>query len=224
MIPLPLVLATGNADKAREILEVFTDVCGVALAAVALAPTGFLVDVPERVAESVTGLRPLPDDLVVEETGATLLDNARIKARALRDATGVAALADDTGLEVDALGGAPGVRSARYAGAQASYGANVARLLAALAGVESAADRTARFATVVVVALADGRELVARGVCDGSIAAEAQGEGGFGYDPVFVPVDGDGRSFAQMSAGEKHARSHRGRAVRELARALAEEV
>lgn len=194
MSRLRLVLATANPDKAREIAEI-------------LGPAVELVPRPAEVPE-------------VAETGETLLDNARLKARALAAATGMAALADDTGLEVDALGGAPGVRSSRYAGEGASYADNVARLLGELADVPGER-RTARFRTVVVVAFPDGRELVGEGVVEGRITTVPRGEGGFGYDPVFVPdEDPAGRTFAEMPAADKHALSHRGRAVQAVAAAL----
>jgi len=183
------VLATANPDKAREIEEI-------------LGSSVSLVPRPTSVDE-------------VEETGETLLDNARLKAQVLVAATGQPAIADDTGLEVEALAGAPGVFSARYAGEGATYAANVAELLAALANAGSA-DRRARFRTVAVAAWPDGREVVAEGVVDGTIALDAQGDAGFGYDPVFIPTDGDGRTFAEMTAGEKHRLSHRGRAFRAL--------
>ncbi|HEX9505330.1 MAG TPA: RdgB/HAM1 family non-canonical purine NTP pyrophosphatase [Acidimicrobiia bacterium] len=191
-----LVLATANPDKAAEIVAVLRD-SGLAVE-LAARP----VDVP-----------------VVAETGETLEDNARLKAVALCEATGVAAVADDTGLEVDALGGAPGVYSARYAGDGATYADNVAKLLGALHGVPAAA-RTARFTTVALAHWPDGREVAAIGEVEGSIATEARGAHGFGYDPVFVPIDGDGRSFAEMSPSEKHEVSHRGRAFRTLADGL----
>ena len=133
--------------------------------------------------------------------------------------SGVLAIADDTGLEVDALDGAPGVYAARYAGADATYADNVAKLLRELEGVYPAL-RTARFATVAIACWPDGREVAVRGEVEGVIAADAAGESGFGYDPVFVPTEGDGRTFAQMTAAEKHAISHRGRAFATLARAL----
>ncbi len=189
-----LVLATANPHKAAEIAAVLGSVPGLELVAR-----------PGDVAE-------------VEETGETLEDNARLKAGALAQATGEAAVADDTGLEVAALGGAPGVRSARYAGEGASYADNVAKLLEALAGE---ADRRARFRTVALVTWPDGREVVASGEVEGSIALAARGNRGFGYDPVFVPSGGDGRTFAEMSLKEKEAVSHRGRAFRALAAALA---
>ena len=186
-----LVLASANPDKAAEIRAI-------------LAPSGAeLVPRPEGVPE-------------VAETGDTLEENARLKALALATATGLPAVADDTGLLVDALDGAPGVFSARYAGEEASYADNVAKLLAQLDGVAPRA-RTARFETVALACWPDGREVLARGAVEGVIATEARGTGGFGYDPVFVPAEGDGRTFAEMSAEEKHALSHRGRAFRSLA-------
>jgi XTP/dITP diphosphohydrolase len=192
---LRLVLATANPDKAAEI----QDILGAAGIVLLHRPAG------------------LPD---VEETGDTLVENARLKARAICDATGQAAVADDTGLEVDALGGAPGVYSARYAGEHATYSDNVAKLLEELADT-SAADRRARFVAVAFVLFPDSTEIWAQGSVDGRIAEVARGTGGFGYDPLFVPDEGDGRTFAEMSPAEKHAFSHRGRAFRELAAKLA---
>ena len=164
------------------------------------------------------GPRPpgLPD---VEETGETLEDNARLKAAAVAEASGEAAIADDTGLCVDFLGGAPGVRTSRFAGEDATYADNVAHLLRALAGVPTG-ERTARFRTVAVARWPDGREVRAEGVVEGVIAAEARGDAGFGYDPVFVPLEGEGRTFAEMAPEAKHRLSHRGRALRSLAEAL----
>jgi XTP/dITP diphosphohydrolase len=188
------VLATGNPDKAAEIQAVLDP------AGVELIPRP--ADVPE-----------------VEETGETLEDNARLKAAALADVTGLPALADDTGLLVDKLGGAPGVYSSRYAGEAATYADNVARLLSELTGV-APAERSARFETVALARWPDGREVVARGAVSGFIALSPKGTGGFGYDPVFVPTEGDGRTFAEMALADKHALSHRGRAFRALADAL----
>jgi len=131
-------------------------------------------------------------------------------------ATGLAAVADDSGLEVDALDGAPGVWSARYAGEDATDQDNVDKLLAALADRPDPTDRTARFQAVVVLRHPDGSELVASGTVEGHIAAAPRGPGGFGYDPVFVPNEGDGRTFGEMTQDEKHAISHRGRALRDL--------
>jgi len=185
-----LVLATANPDKAAEIVPLLS---------------GFEV-VP----------RPSSVGEVVEDAD-TLEGNARLKAVAVSSATGEAAVADDTGLEVDALGGRPGVYAARYAGEDATYADNVAKLLSDLDGVT---DRRARFRTVVVVHFPDGREVVAEGSVDGTIAIEPRGDGGFGYDPVFAPDGSGGRTFAEMSREEKEAVSHRGRAFRALAFAL----
>jgi XTP/dITP diphosphohydrolase len=169
-------------------------------------------------------LVPRPTDVAeVVEDGETLLDNARLKALALLGATGTASVADDTGLEVDALGGAPGVYAARYAGEDASYADNVAKLLRELAAQgDGGGERKARFKTVALVAFPDGSEMWAEGVVDGTIAAAPRGELGFGYDPVFEPEGSGGRTFAEMRADEKDAVSHRGRAFRALARMLAE--
>lgn len=188
------VLATANAGKAREIREI-------------LGPAVELLARPAEVGH-------------VEETGETLADNARLKATALVEATGMAAIADDTGLEVDALGGAPGVRSARYAGETASDADNVAKLLVALRGVDAAEGRRARFTTVALARWPDGHEIACEGVVEGWIAGAPRGQGGFGYDPVFVPAEGDGRTFAEMGAADKHRLSHRGRAFRALGQQL----
>ena len=161
-----------------------------------------------------------PDLGDVPEDGETLEANARIKAVAVARFAGAPALADDTGLEVDALDGAPGVHSARYAGSGAGDEANVAKLLAALAGV-APPQRTARFRTVVVAHWPDGREVLAEGAVEGSIAESPRGNRGFGYDPVFVPSPGE-LTFAEMSLAAKDTISHRGRALRALALRLAE--
>ena len=187
------VLATANPDKAAEIQAI-------------LGPTVTLVPRPDSV----------PD---VEETGTTLEENARLKARALAVATGYPAIADDTGLEVDALDGRPGVYSARYAGEDATYADNVAKLLVELDGVDPQR-RTARFRTVAMAYWPSGREVAADGHVDGTIAKSPRGGSGFGYDPLFVPDAGDGRTFAEMTGEEKHALSHRGRAFRALAALL----
>lgn len=179
---------------------------------------------PHKLAEitailgSAVELLPRPADLgEVVEDGDTLEANARLKATAVCNHTGQPAVADDTGLEVGALGGAPGVRSARYGGEHADDADNRHRLLAEM---EAAADRSACFRTVAVVAFPDGRELLAEGMTAGSIAEAPRGNQGFGYDPVFVPEEGDGRTFAEMSSDEKNAISHRGRAFRTLAAQL----
>jgi XTP/dITP diphosphohydrolase len=156
-----------------------------------------------------------------EETGATFLDNALLKARYAARLTGRAALADDSGLEVDALGGAPGVRSARYAGEGATDEDNVAKLLAALREVPDPR-RSARFRCVIVLVrdADDPAPLVCEGVWEGSIVTAARGRNGFGYDPVFLPR-GETRTSAELSPGEKDEASHRGQALRALRRALA---
>jgi XTP/dITP diphosphohydrolase len=199
--PLRLVLASANPDKVREIVSVL----GQALS-VELVPRP--ADVPD-----------------VVEDAATLAGNARLKAQALVAATGVAAVADDTGLEVDALGGDPGVYSARYAGEGATYADNVEKLLRELTlRSGDGGTRAARFKTVALAVFPDGREVSAEGTVEGCIATAARGTHGFGYDPVFVPSaaeGGDGRTFAEMSSREKDAVSHRGRAFRALAAKLA---
>ena len=192
-----LVCASANPDKVAEI-ALLLDRAGV--------------DLLPRPAH-------LPD---VVEDADTLVGNARLKAVAVARATGMPAVSDDTGLFVDALDGRPGVWTARYAGEGATYAANRAKLLHELAEVP-AHQRDASFRTVAMVVWPDGRELAVEGVCEGWIAAAEHGDIGFGYDPVFVPSDGDGRTFAQMTADEKHALSHRGRAFRALADALARE-
>ena len=163
-------------------------------------------------------LLPRPADLGdVVEDGDTLEANARLKAAAVCRHTGRPAVADDTGLEVTALGGAPGVKSARYAGEHADDADNRARLLDDLDGAD---DRSARFRTVAIVVFPDGSELLAEGTVTGVIADGPRGDGGFGYDPVFIPDGGDGRTFAEMSPDEKNAVSHRGRAFGALATQL----
>jgi XTP/dITP diphosphohydrolase len=196
--PWRLVLASANPDKVKEIVAVLS-------------------------ASLSVELLPRPDGVPdVVEDADTLVGNARLKARALVAATGLAAVADDTGLEVDALDGAPGVYSARYAGEDATYADNVARLLRDLAAsAGGGGDRRARFKTVALVAFPDGSELWSEGVLVGTIATEPRGGNGFGYDPVFVPEGGDGRTFAEMEPADKDAVSHRGRAFRALAAELA---
>jgi XTP/dITP diphosphohydrolase len=189
------VLATANLGKVREIAAI-------------LHESGLDVE-----------LVPRPDVPEIEEHGTTFEDNARLKAVALCDATGLAAIADDSGLEVDALGGAPGVRSARFAGEGATDEANRVRLLELLRDV-APPGRAARFACVALARFPDGREVAAFGDVEGTIAPEPRGREGFGYDPVFVPDEGDGRTFGEMEAAEKNSLSHRGRAFRTLADGL----
>ncbi|MDI6692610.1 MAG: XTP/dITP diphosphatase [Anaerosomatales bacterium] len=192
-----VVVASNNEGKLREIRHV-------------LEPLGWEV---VRAAD-IGGM--VPD---VEETGATFLENALLKARAYAETFDCVALADDSGLEVDALGGAPGVRSARYAGEPSDDAANNAKLLAELADVP-ASERTAHFRCVVALVWPDGRVLAADGVCEGSIGFEPRGSGGFGYDPLFLPDATPGRTMAELSPDEKSAISHRGSALRALREAL----
>ena len=181
---------------------------------------------PHKVAEiidlmgGVVDLVPRPQDLAdVVEDADTLLGNARLKAVAVCARTQLPALADDTGLEVDALDGAPGVITARFAGEGATDAQNRQKMLLELDG-KDAAHRSARFRTVALLLFPDGREIVAHGVCEGSVALLEIGDRGFGYDALFIPEDGDGRTFAQMTIEEKHELSHRGRAFRALAQML----
>ena len=181
---------------------------------------------PHKVAEiidlmgGVVDLVPRPKELAdVVEDADTLLGNARLKAVAVCAATQLPALADDTGLEVDALDGAPGVITARFAGEGATDAQNRQKMLVQLDG-KDAAQRSARFRTVALLRFLDGREIVAHGVCEGVIAMKEVGDRGFGYDALFIPLGGDGRTFAQMTIEEKHELSHRGRAFRALAQML----
>jgi|TARA_B100001142_G_scaffold130551_1_gene132195 XTP/dITP diphosphohydrolase len=193
-MPTPeLVIASANPDKVAEI--------GIVLEKLAV-----LIPRPEG----------MPD---VVEDGDDLEDNARLKAAAVCEFAGKSAVADDTGLEIDALNGAPGVHSARFAGSDATYQQNVEKVLTELDGVPIG-QRTARFKTVAIVRYPDGKELIAKGTVEGHIAQSPSGERGFGYDPIFVPVEGDGSTFAQMGK-EKHRFSHRGRAFRNLGYILA---
>ena len=187
-----LVMASGNAHKAAEIREILS--------------AHMIEQRPSWVGE-------------VDENAETLAGNARLKARAICEATGTAAVADDTGLEVDALGGLPGVRSARFAGDSATDEENLRKLLKSLEAVPSD-ERGARFRTVAIVAFPDGKELVTEGVANGMIVEVPRGNGGFGYDSLFVPDEGTGLSFAEMSETEKNLISHRGKAFRLLAQLL----
>ena len=186
---IELVCASANPDKVAEMDEV------LAGAAVLLPRPAGMGDVAED-ADSLEG-------------------NAILKARAVCEFAGAAALADDTGLEVDALGGAPGVWSARYAGPGASYRDNLARLLDEMRDVPPP-QRTARFRTVVAVCFPDGASVVAEGLVEGAITTEPRGTAGFGYDPVFAPTESDGLTFSEMGPAAKNAMSHRARALRAL--------
>jgi XTP/dITP diphosphohydrolase len=187
------VVATLNPHKLRELAEILDSL--------------ELVPPPE-------GLELPPED------GETFADNALAKARAAHAATGMAAIADDSGIEARALGGRPGVRSARYAGPEASDEQNLELLLAQLA---DAADRSVAYVCALAYVDEGGAEHLFEGRCEGELARQPRGSGGFGYDPAFVPDDtgpGDRRTMAELSAAEKHAISHRGRAARRLARWL----
>ncbi len=186
-----LVIATRNRKKVEEIRRILGG-----------------LDVELRSLDDFPGC---PD---VEETGETFAENAALKARAVAAYTGKAALADDSGLVVDALGGEPGVRSARYAGQGATDGQNLRKLLYELRGTPEEA-RTARFVCVVALAGPDGTVRSFEGTVEGRVGREPLGVSGFGYDPVFYP-EGHGRTFAQMSPAEKDGMSHRGRALRKL--------
>ena len=177
-----LLLATGNAHKVTEVQDILGD--------------AFQVEA---------------HDTGAEETGTTFEENALIKARALVAATGEVAVADDSGIEIDHLGGAPGVHSARWT----EEGDWIPRVLRELDGVPPSG-RTCRYVCVAAVVWPDGRELVERGEVEGHVVDAPRGDGGFGYDPIVAPVEGDGRTFAEMSAAEKHAISHRSRAFRRL--------
>ncbi|MBD3241432.1 MAG: RdgB/HAM1 family non-canonical purine NTP pyrophosphatase [Chitinivibrionales bacterium] len=191
-----VIVATGNLGKLREIGEILSDMPLV-----------------------ITSLRdhwdPLPQ---IPETGSTFEENARLKAAWVHERAGEWSLADDSGLEVDALDGAPGVYSARYAGEGAGDEANLRKLLEQMDTV-SEEQRTARFRCVVVLMTAPDRVYVAQGVCNGRIVREPLGAKGFGYDPVFVP-DGFSHTFAQLDQGVKNAISHRGKALMNLRKEL----
>ena len=175
---------------------------------------------PDKVAEiqallvGVVDLLPRPEAVPdVVEDADTLTGNARLKAAAIVESTGFPAIADDTGLEVAALGGAPGVYTARYAGEGCSYADNRHKMLRELT---DATDRSAAFKTVAMVVWPDGTELAVEGVCVGTITPEERGVAGFGYDAIFAPDEGDGLTFSEMDADAKNAISHRGRAFRGL--------
>ncbi len=181
-----LLLGTKNAGKIRELKVLLSDLPGVS----------FLT----------SDERPFSP---VEETGNTFEENALLKARAICAETGLPVLAEDSGLEVNALDGAPGVYSARYSGEPVDYARNNALLLKKMAGVD---DRSARFVDVAVLRFPDGREYVRKGILTGRIATAPRGKGGFGYDPLFIP-DGYDKTLAELGAEEKNRISHRARAI-----------
>lgn len=191
---MTFIIATKNQKKLAELRRILSP---LGIDAVCEGETGF--DFPE-----------------VEETGATFAENALLKARSVARISGYPAVADDSGLCVDALDGAPGVYSARYAGAHGDDRANNALLLQNLRDLPEE-ERTAHFVSVVAVVFPDGREITAEGRCDGRIGFEERGEGGFGYDPLFCVGD---KSFAELTAEEKDQISHRGRALSALSEAL----
>jgi len=188
-----VVLATRNAHKVGELREI-------------LAETGLLID--------LVGVADFPDVPDVAETGATFAENALLKARAMAAATGLLAVADDSGLCVDALNGMPGVLSARWAGRHGDDRANLDLVLAQTAEVPDGR-RGAQFVCAAALALPDGSEWVVEGVLRGWLERAPRGTGGFGYDPILRP-DGENRTTAEMTAQEKNAISHRGRAFRAL--------
>lgn len=193
--PWVIVLATRNENKVREL-------------------AAMLAGLPIRL-ESIGSYPDAPD---VEETGATFAENAVLKAKAAVQHTGLWAMADDSGLEVDALDGQPGVYSARFAGPGATDADNNEKLLKLMADVPDDR-RTARFRCAIALAAPDGRIFVDEGTCEGRIARAPRGEGGFGYDPLFV-VPELGRTFAELPAAEKDRISHRGRALTAVRRRL----
>ena len=174
----------------------------------------------ERMGHTVRSQREAGVTLEPEENGTTFAENARIKAEAILQLTGCAALADDSGLEVDALGGAPGVHSARYCGRHGDDDANNALLLRNLAGVP--APRTARFVSAVALARPGQPTRICRGTCEGTVGFAPRGNNGFGYDPYFTPLGMD-KTFAELPAEVKNGMSHRAHALAALRRALEEE-
>ena len=196
-----LVVASLNRAKAAEIARILSD---------------------EGIEFDVLSLADSPHVELPPETAETFADNALAKARHAAAALGMAAAADDSGLEVDALDGAPGVLSARYAGEAASDEDRYRKLLGELREVPNNR-RAARFQYTAAYATPDGQVLLAQGTCEGTIAREPSGSGGFGYDPVFIP-EGEERTMAQLASTEKHAVSHRGRAFRKLAKMIREHL
>ncbi|MEX0620733.1 MAG: RdgB/HAM1 family non-canonical purine NTP pyrophosphatase [Solirubrobacterales bacterium] len=186
-----MILASQNGHKLKELLEILPD----------------------------AGLRPLPEGIEMPpEDGLTFAANALIKARAVHQATGEAVIADDSGIEIDGLGGRPGIRSARYAGESATDSENLEKVLLDLAA--AGGPTTARYVCVIAWVDDEGYELTFEGACHGNLIQTPRGAGGFGYDPAFVPDEtgaADQRTMAELSAAEKHGISHRGRAARAMA-------
>jgi XTP/dITP diphosphohydrolase len=192
-----LVLATRNPHKLRELREALPGI----------------------------EIEPLPEGVELPpEVGETFAENALGKARAAREATGQTAVADDSGIEAYGLGGRPGVRSARYAGQNATDEENLAKLLDEVGRQD---DRRMAYVCVIALVTEDGEESLFEGRCEGTLAERPRGSGGFGYDPAFIPLDTgpeDTRTMAELAPAEKHAISHRGRAARKLAAHLGVEV
>lgn len=193
-----MVVATGNMHKLVEIEDILSGV----LPGVRFVALGQLGEFPDP-----------------EETGSTFLENALIKAEAAVEETGLSAIADDSGLVVDALDGEPGVYSARYAGVHGDDAANNAKLLEKLAGVPDG-ERAARFMSVIALVDASGAVLTGEGACEGVIGHEGRGEHGFGYDPLFLPNDTPGLTMAELEPAQKNAISHRFHALQDLARQI----
>ncbi len=189
---MDLIVSSRNKDKIAELTDALT---GLDL--------------------TVRGVAEFPEIDDVEETGTTLTENAFLKARAVFEKTGALSLADDTGLEIDALGGAPGVYSARYGGPEQSYEKNLQKVLSSLDGVPEP-ERTARFRTVIAIIFPGGEEIPVEGVCHGQILTERRGKSGFGYDPVFYLPE-QCKTFAEMDLAEKQLISHRGLAMKQAA-------
>jgi len=190
--PDRIAIASRNPGKIREILAI-------------------CADWPVEWITANDGSGEWPD---VEETGASYLENASLKAVAVAETLGIPAIADDSGIEVDALGGEPGMRSARYAGADATDRENLRKLIDAIADVPGS-QRTARYRCVALMVTPDGASTSAEATCEGSLIGEPRGQNGFGYDPIFV-TDGETRTMAELSPEEKDLISHRGRAFRSL--------
>nr|WP_131918553.1 XTP/dITP diphosphatase [Heliophilum fasciatum] len=194
---MPIIVATRNEGKVRELAALTKD-----------------QDLPIQ----WRSLRDYPTVGELAETGDTFQANARMKAAQVVELTGVAALADDSGLVVDALQGAPGIYSARFAGEPKDDRRNIAKLLTQLEGVPAQA-RTARFVCALALLLPDGREVIVEGTCEGQITTSLRGDGGFGYDPVFL-IPALGQTFAEIDGAEKNRRSHRAQAMQALIKAL----
>ena len=193
-----IVIATHNPDKKKEMVVALCDLDS-----------------------NILTLDNFPEIGEIEETGSTLLENSLIKARTVFAKTGIPTIADDTGLEVDALNGAPGIYSARYAGTNVTYEDNVRKLLTEMSSIDIKS-RTARFKTVISFSY-NNKELWTEGVIEGSITEHSIGEKGFGYDPVFRVIE-TGKTFAEMTKKEKNKISHRGLALKKMSKLLMENL